>query len=90
MKKVHLIYSNEATQDVSIVGSFKTEDQAFENIMSFLDECNYRSYYQRFMQISENVVKIDFGSHIQFYYQVIGTVQDAEDLIEKVKNGEVY
>lgn len=49
------------------IGSASTRKEALYIINRFLDEHNYKSYYSR-MWFEGNRIKIDVGSHIEFFY----------------------
>lgn len=50
-----------------IIGSTETIKECHQIIMKFLDDHNYKSYYQR-MWIEENKAIMDVGSWTEFFW----------------------
>ena len=51
-----------------IIGTAETNDEAFKVINDFLDDHNYKSYYQRTWKKDDKTTVIDVGSHTEFFY----------------------
>lgn len=48
------------------VGDFSNMNDIRKHIYNFLQGCNFKSYYQRYI-LEEDMVIIDFGSHSYFF-----------------------
>ena len=51
-----------------LIGETNNINEAYKKIFSFLKKKNYKSYYTRQWQIDDNTIKIDVGSHTEFFY----------------------
>jgi len=51
-----------------LIDMAETPEHANKLLADFLDECNYKSYYQRRWNIDDKTTKIDVGSHTEFFY----------------------
>lgn len=50
-----------------LIGTAETEEDCFKIIFKFLDDHNYKSYYQRVWRTDKGK-KVDVGSHTEFFY----------------------
>ena len=55
-------------QLMRIIGTSETNDEAFKVINDFLDDHNYKSYYQRAWNKNDKTTVVDVGSHTEFFY----------------------
>ena len=46
----------------------ETPEYANKIVADFLDECNYKSYYQRRWKVDDKTTKVDYGEHTSFFY----------------------
>ena len=51
-----------------IIGAVENEESAFKVINDFLDDHNYKSYYQRTWKRDDKTTVVDVGSHTEFFY----------------------
>ena len=51
-----------------IIGAVENEESAFKVINDFLDDHNYKSYYQRIWEKDDKTTVVDVGSHTEFFY----------------------
>ena len=51
-----------------IIGTVENEESAFNVINDFLDDHNYKSYYQRTWNKDDKTTVVDVGSHTEFFY----------------------
>ena len=51
-----------------IIGTVENEESAFKVINDFLDDHNYKSYYQRTWNKDDKTTVVDVGSHTEFFY----------------------
>ena len=51
-----------------IIGAVENEELAFKVINDFLDDHNYKSYYQRTWKKDDKTTVVDVGSHTEFFY----------------------
>ena len=51
-----------------IIGAVENEELAFSVINDFLDDHNYKSYYQRTWQKDDKTTVVDVGSHTEIFY----------------------
>ena len=51
-----------------IIGTAETNDEAFKVINDFLDDHNYKFYYQRTWEKDDKTTVVDVGSHTEFFY----------------------
>lgn len=51
-----------------IIRTAETKDTAFKVIDEFLDDHNYKSYYQRTWKKDDKTTVVDVGSHTEFFY----------------------
>ena len=50
------------------IGTVENEESAFKVINGFLDDHNYKSYYQRAWKKDDKTTVVDVGSHTEFFY----------------------
>lgn len=51
-----------------IIDTVENEESAFKVINDFLDDHNYKSYYQRTWKKNDKTTVVDVGSHTEFFY----------------------
>lgn len=86
--KYYLIYENQRTNDVSLVGEFNRPSEAYDNIKQFNIKTGFESYYIRVTENeNEDNFWVDFGSHFRFYHIAFG--KEAADRIMKKLKGEL-
>ena len=51
-----------------IIGTVENEESAFKVISDFLDDHNYKSYYQSTWKKDNKTTVVDVGSHTEFFY----------------------
>ena len=51
-----------------IIGTVENEESAFKVINDFLDDHNYKSYYQRTWKKDDKTTVVDVGSHTELFY----------------------
>lgn len=84
--KYYLIYENQRTNDVSLVGEFNRPSEAYDNIKQFNIKTGFESNY---MRVTEHKDKfwVDFGSHFRFYHIAFG--KEAADRVMKKLKGKI-
>ena len=60
------LYFQNIKGEEKLLGSYETVHDVDKAISDFLKEHNYKSYYSRYWNSGDRV-KIDFGSHTQFF-----------------------
>jgi hypothetical protein len=53
--------------ETKTIGTVKTKEQANKVILDFLNEHNYKSYYQRRWKVDDKTTKVDVGSYTEFF-----------------------
>ena len=51
-----------------IISTVENEESAFNVINDFLDDHNYKSYYQRTWNKDDKTTVVDVGSHTELFY----------------------
>ena len=51
-----------------IIGTAKTNDEAFKVINDFLTDHNYKAYYRRIWKKDDKTTVVDVGSYTEFFY----------------------
>ena len=64
---LNVLFENSKGQSRTI-GTVENEKSAFKVINDFLDDHNYKSYYQRTWKKDDNTTVVDVGSHTEFFY----------------------
>lgn len=63
----NILFENSRKQK-RIIGTANTQETAFKVIDDFLDDHNYKSYYQRTWKKDDKTTVVDVGSHTEFFY----------------------
>ena len=64
---LNVLFENSKGQSRTI-GTVENEKSAFKVINNFLDDHNYKSYYQRTWKKDDKTTVVDVGSHTEFFY----------------------
>ena len=64
---LNVMFENSNGQSRTI-GTVENEESAFKVINDFLDDHNYKSYYQRTWKKDDKTTIVDVGSHTEFFY----------------------
>ena len=64
---LNVIFENSKGQSRTI-GTAENEESAFKVINDFLDDHNYKSYYQRTWKKDDKTTVVDVGSHTELFY----------------------
>ena len=72
---LNVMFENSKGQS-RIIGTVENEESAFKAINDFLDDHNYKSYYQRTWNKDDKTTVVDVGSHTEFFYIQGGIVND--------------
>ena len=64
---LNVLFENSKGQK-RIIGTVENEESAFKVINDFLDDHNYKSYYQRAWKKDDKTTVVDVGSHTEFFY----------------------
>ena len=63
----NVLFENSKGQS-RIIDTVENEESAFKVINDFLDDHNYKSYYQRTWKKGDKTTVVDVGSHTEFFY----------------------
>ena len=64
---LNVMFENSKAQ-LRTIGTVENEESAFKVINDFLDDHNYKSYYQRTWKKDDKTTVVDVGSHTEFFY----------------------
>lgn len=64
---MYIVYFENSNGDKRQIGAAAQKDKANKFIVDFLDEKNYKSHYWRRWNVSDNIERIDVGSHTEFF-----------------------
>ena len=64
---LNVMFENSKGQSRTI-GTVENEESAFKVINDFLDDHNYKSYYQRTWKKDDKTTVVDVGSHTECFY----------------------
>ena len=64
---LNVMFENSRGQ-LRTIGTVKNEESAFKVINDFLDDHNYKSYYQRTWNKDDKTTVVDVGSHTELFY----------------------
>lgn len=78
MSNKHKIYFTTATEE-RLIGECETKAEGYQIIKKFLNERNYKSYYQRY-HITDNNLWIDVGSYTEFFK--VTNVESIEEVFD--------
>ena len=67
IEMLNVMFENSKGQKRTI-GTVENEESAFKVINDFLDDHNYKSYYQRTWNKDDKTTVVDVGSHTEFFY----------------------
>lgn len=65
------VYFENNRGELRVIAEVAGEKEAMKEIFKFLDEHNFKSYYQRMYTVpvdGANMTCIDVGSHTEFFY----------------------
>lgn len=64
---MYIVYFENSNGDKRQIGAAAQKNEANKFIVDFLDEKNYKSHYWRRWNVSDNIERIDVGSHTEFF-----------------------
>ena len=64
---MYIVYFENSNGDKRQIGAAAQKNEANKFIVDFLDEKNYKSNYWRRWNVSDNIERIDVGSHTEFF-----------------------
>jgi hypothetical protein len=77
-------YINKKYDKESVLVSTDSYKQAFKCMMNFLDDVGFDSHYIR-MRFVEDKIKVDFGSHTDFFYILFDDEKERNDFAKQAK-----
>lgn len=64
---MYIVYFENSNGDKRQIGAAAQKNEANKFIVDFLDKKNYKSHYWRRWNVSDNIERIDVGSHTEFF-----------------------
>ena len=64
---MYIVYFENSNGDKRQIGAAAQKNKANKFIVDFLDENHYKSHYWRRWNVSDNIERIDVGSHTEFF-----------------------
>ena len=65
--------------EIEVISHPRNKQELWRDIHKVLEDMGFKTYYQR-LYIENNKLKIDFGSHTEFFYVTDLTVADLREL----------
>ena len=71
--------------EIEVISHPRNKQELWRDIHKVLEDMGFKTYYQR-LYIENNKLKIDFGSHTEFFYVTDLTVADLRELSIEIIN----
>ena len=71
--------------EIEVISHPRNKLELWRDIHKVLEDMGFKTYYQR-LYIENNKLKIDFGSHTEFFYVTDLTVSDLRELSIEIIN----
>lgn len=65
--------------EIEVISHPRSKQELWRDIHKVLEDMEFKTYYQR-LYMENDKLKIDFGSHTEFFYVIDLTVADLKEL----------
>lgn len=81
------VYFENKNEEQKFLAECDSFNEAMKAITNFLEDHNFKHYYSRMWIIKPGCLKIDVGSHIEFFY-VISDIESISNVMNEIKGEE--